>query len=121
MVTQDNELVKSYVYKIEVSKRINGYSFADVQVSSAQENTSIISIIKPTETEKGGIQSSPPLGGKYIVNCPNPDNPSEIAKSRELDFNRWYGGLQWDLDQDFPWLSSRIWIRQAFPFEVVGR
>ena len=76
MITEDNALVKSYVYKIEVDKRINGYSFADVQVTSAPDNTSIISVIKPTETEKGGIQSSPPLGGKYIVNCPNPDNPS---------------------------------------------
>jgi hypothetical protein len=75
--TEDNELVKSYVYTIELEKRIDGYSFADVQISNSPENTSTISVVKPFD--EGGIQSSPPLSGKFIVNCPNPDNPEEIA------------------------------------------
>ena len=72
---------------MKVNKRMTGPSFANLILLKDPANTSEITLVKPTDL--GGLSSSAPLAGRYIINCPDPSNPSVIAKTSELRFGDW--------------------------------
>lgn len=69
----DASLIKTVVYRVEVDKRLDGPSFKSISVIKDPANTSTITVVKPTDV--GGSLGSAPLGGNYILNCPDPSNP----------------------------------------------
>ena len=71
-------------------------------------NTSQMSMIKPTDM--GGFSSSAPLAGNYIINCPDPLNPATIHQSREIGWGWWAPSIEHALQQDMPFLSSKILV-----------
>ena len=82
--TSDPAQIKTAKYTVKVDKRLNGQSYANIEVIKNPSNTSTITIVKPTDS--GGSLSSAPLSGNYIVNCPDPANTSVIGKTREISW-----------------------------------
>ena len=86
--TSDPAMVKTVRYKVQVQKRLDTPSFANVNLLVDPANTSQIDLVKPTEV--GGHASSAPLSGNFRVNCPDPLNPSAIAQTEDLSYDTWY-------------------------------
>lgn len=104
--TSDPSMVKTVKYKVEVNKRSNQASFANVNLLKDPANTSQLTLVKPTDI--GGVASSAPLAGSYIINCPDPLNPAAILQTREIEWYHWDKTIEHILQQDIPFLSSKI-------------
>lgn len=62
-------------------------------------------------TDPSGSASTAPLTGSFIINCPDPSNPSAIAQSRELEWWRGERDIERYLSEDIPFLASRVYVR----------
>jgi hypothetical protein len=107
--TGDVSLVKTVKYTVSVDKRKNGPSFANLSLLKDPANTSQMTLTKPTD--QGGISSSSPLSGNYIINCPDPDNNAAILSTREIHWSSWGPSIEHALMQDIPFLSSKIVVK----------
>ena len=87
METTDAAAMVTCKYKVRVMKRSNNASFASLQLLKDPMNTSTMSLVLPTDV--GGHASSAPLEGKYIINCPDPLNPTAIAQTKEISYGSW--------------------------------
>lgn len=68
-----------------------------------------MTLVKPTDI--GGAASSAPLAGKYIINCPDPLNPTMIYSTEEISWNSWAPSIEHRLQIDIPFLQSRIQVK----------
>lgn len=93
--TQDSTLVKTAKYTVEVDKRTKGPTFAAISVLKDPANVSGISLITPTDV--GGLSSTAPLEGSFIIECPHPDNVLSTVSTEEIDIKRWTPGVEYDI------------------------
>ena len=107
--TTDFSLAKQLIYTVQVDKRISSYSFASISVLKDPANTSTIELKKPTDL--GGLASSAPLEGKYILNCPDPIDPAVIHQTREINHMDWGPGIEQYIDKDIPFLASKTSVQ----------
>jgi hypothetical protein len=67
-----------------------------------------LTLVLPTDL--GGSASSAPLGGSYVIKCgdPDPANAGVVHQTREIKYNTWKASIEHILQQDMPFLSSKI-------------
>lgn len=70
-VTSDATKAKKYVYTITLMKRITGFSFTSFAILPYGSISSVITVMPPYGA--GGIASSKPLGGYFVIKCPDPN------------------------------------------------
>jgi len=73
-------------------------------------NVSGISLITPTDV--GGLSSTAPLEGSFIIECPHPDNVLATVSTPELDIKRWTPGVEYEISKSIPFLASKIYLRE---------
>jgi hypothetical protein len=104
--TSDPAMVKTVRYKVQVQKRLDTPSFANVNLLVDPANTSTISLVKPTEV--GGSPSSAPLSGNFRINCPDPLNPSAIAQTEDISWAWSYVSIHHEIERRIPFLAGRM-------------
>ena len=109
VVTEDYSLAKSIKYKVEVDKRLANPSFANLDLLKDPMNSSQLSLVRPTES--GGFSSSDPLRGNYVINCPHPDQPSVIEKTREIKYDTNSITIEHILQKDISFLANKVRVK----------
>ena len=105
----DASLIKTSVYRVEVDKRLNAPSFKSISVIKDPANSSTVTVVKPTDV--GGALGTAPLGGSYIINCPDPGNPLAIAQTTEIQWHEWAPGIEIAINENIPFLAGRVNVK----------
>ena len=69
-VTTNTANAKKYVYTVTLMKRITSTSFTSFQIIPVGSISSTVTVQTPYGTN--GIKSSKPLGGSFVIKCPDP-------------------------------------------------
>lgn len=110
VITTTSSSAKKYVYTIKLKKRITGLSFTTATVYPVSLGASKVSIAKPTDTSLGGVQSSAPLSGNYVVKCT--DKNGVVNVSPAINYNQWDEGIRVQFMQSFQYLRGRVRVYQ---------
>jgi hypothetical protein len=81
---------QKYVYKVMLHRRIDGYSFTNYSTATYGTIASTITVFPPNSER--GTMSSKPLGGEFVLKCPDEDGVFHSTNKRSI--NEWDVGLQ---------------------------
>lgn len=100
---------KKFIYKVKVVRRITGYSFTAVSVLPIGTISSQITVQKPSDA--GGIASSPPMSGKFTIQCQ--DKAGTVHTSQVIDYNQWDEGIRVQF-LNTPFLRGKVRIQEIW-------
>lgn len=95
-----------FIYTIRLIRRITGYSFTSGNAYPVGTIGATISIQGPYDGNSGGLMSSPPLSGSYILKCA--DSNGVIHSSPSISYNQWDDGMRIQIMQNMDYLRGRV-------------
>jgi hypothetical protein len=61
-----------------------------------------------------GIQSTPPLGGRFVIKCPDPQDNLIIHTSISIGWWADRAGIERAIDKSIPFAAGRTWVREVY-------
>lgn len=66
-VAEGDAGITKVIFTLKLQLRIDGFSFDSAQVANI-DSASVVTVTPPSL----GIQSTAPLGGRFVIKCPDP-------------------------------------------------
>lgn len=107
-VTKTESQAKKYVYTVTVLRRDSVSSFNYYKITPSGLS-STVTVVPPYQ---GGIPSSKPLAGSFIIKCPDPNG--KVFQTRPQAVSAKVESIQSDFEEDISWLRGKVRVQRSY-------